>query len=314
MAISSGRDISIEATPVRPRQVTKTPIDCPVCGSNRYHVRFRDELGDLAAHVDYDFVPETQKVYQIVRCDDCGFIYTNPVPNLALAYSDNVDRVYLSSVEQRRRTATRNVARLMARNGGGHVLDIGCATGIFLDAAAAAGFTTEGIELSQWMREEAGRNHLVHVKPLSDLNWEERFDIITLWGVIEHLSDPAREMHLVFRALKPGGYVFIYTGNANSWLARIMGRRWYWYMGMHLMYFSRATLKRLLTRIGFVGIETEAHTTYFSLASLSISLRRYAVLTPLVRLLQHRWLANRVIALTLSGEMIMIARKPTTAP
>ena len=292
------------------RLLRKTTIQCPVCRSHDFHVKFPDELGNRLALVDYDFRPETQKVYQIVTCDGCGFVYTNPVPDLTPAYTDNVDQVYLSTVEQRRRTAENDVKRIQARVKSGRVLDVGCAVGIFLDAAAAAGYQTEGIELSQWARAEASRRHTVYDKTLEDLKFKDRFDGVTLWGVIEHLQDPGVEMKRVFEALKPGGYVFLYTGDVDSSLARVMGRRWYWYMGMHLMYFSGRTLRMMLSRLGFTDIRYELHTSYFSLGSLAISLRRYKILSPIVWLLQRPFLIGRMIALTLPGEMLMVARKP----
>jgi SAM-dependent methyltransferase len=298
-----------QAKVVSTARVSKVPINCPVCESSSYNVHFPDELGAQVALVDYDFKPETQKIYQIVRCNGCGFIYTNPVPDLRPAYTDTVDQVYLSTAEQRRRTAAHDVTRLLAKKKSGRVLDVGCSIGLFLDAAADAGYETEGIELSQWARAEASRRHTVYDKPLAELKWKERFDIITLWGVIEHLSYPAREMQLVFEALKPGGYVFIYTGDVGSSVARIMGRRWYWFMGMHLMYFSRSTLSLLLKKLGFAEITYETHKMYFSLGSLAISMRRYKVLSPLVWVLKQRALASRFVALTVPGEMLMVAKK-----
>jgi len=294
--------------------VQKIPINCPVCESGRYHIQFADELNERVALVDYNFTPETQKIYQIVRCDGCGFIYANPVPDLRAAYVDTVDQIYLSTVEQRQRTAVRDVKRLLAKKGSGRVLDVGCAVGIFLDAAADAGFEVEGIELSHWSRAEASRRHRVHDKSLAELKWKDRFDIITLWGVIEHLSFPARDMRFVYEALKPGGYAFIYTGDVDSIVARLMGRRWYWYMGMHLMYFSKRTLGILLSGLGFTDITYETHTTYFSLGSLAISMRRYRVLAPVVWLLQRHFLSGRFVGLTIPGEMIAIAKKPTEVP
>jgi len=62
------------------------PIDCSVCDSLDLRVHFPDELGNQPALVDCDFKPETQRVYQIVRCTECDFIYTNPVPDPEPAY------------------------------------------------------------------------------------------------------------------------------------------------------------------------------------------------------------------------------------
>lgn len=289
--------------------VVKRAINCPVCGSSEYRIKFPDELGDRLALVDYDFKPDTQKVYQIVNCAGCSFIYTNPVPDLGAAYADTVDDVYLNSVDQRRNTAERNVHRIKKRIPSGRILDVGCNIGVFLDAAADAGFEAEGIELSDWARGQAGKRHVVYGDTLDTLAFEGRYDAVTLWGVIEHLQDPAAVMRQVHKALKPGGYVFIYTGDVDSVLAKIMGRRWYWYMGMHLMYFSGATLKRMLAKIGFSDFRYERHTSYFALSSLATSMRRYNILSPVTWLLRKRLFSGKMIALTLSGEMLLTGRK-----
>jgi SAM-dependent methyltransferase len=289
--------------------LVKTPIACPVCKGTEFTVRYPDELGERPALVDYDFKPETQLVYQIVDCTNCKFIYTNPVPDLGPAYTDTVDHVYLSTIAQRAKTARRDVERLKDKIKSGRILDIGCNAGIFLNAAADAGFEVEGIELSDWSRSEAAKRHKVYGQTLDELNFHERYDAITLWGVIEHLSAPDHVIELTYKALKPGGYIFIYTGDADSIVARLMGRRWYWYMGMHLMYFSKSTLQRMLARLGFADMKYVTHTSYFSLGSLAVSLRRYPSLAPIVWLLQRPSIAKLFVALTIPGEMLMIARK-----
>lgn len=291
-------------------KIEKKYINCPVCEGNKYDILFNDELGDEPALVDYDFNPQTQKIYQIVRCNDCSFVYTNPVPDLSNAYSETIDEVYLSTVMQRKKTAERNIKNILKNKNTGLLLDIGCNTGVFLDVAADNGFATEGIELSEWSRSVAKQKHLIYDKPLAGLCFKERYDVITLWGVIEHLQDPRAEMRLIFEALKPGGYVFIYTGDVDSLLSRVMGRRWYWFMGMHLMYFSRKTLSKLLSQIGFTNIITGKHVSYFSLQSLSVSMRRYIFLKPIVWLLKWPLFSKIYIPVWLPGEMLIFAKKP----
>lgn len=294
-------------------RVTKRNIPCPVCGSLAHKVRYDDELGEAAAPVDYDFGPETQKVYQIVDCAACSFVFANPVPDLGAAYTDTVDEVYLQSITQRRKTAQNDIKLIKKLLPAGRILDVGCNIGVFLDAAADAGFETEGVELSDWARNRASARHTVYGETLEKLDFESRFDAVTLWGVIEHLQAPQDVMRQAHRALKRGGYLFVYTGDVDSILAKVMGRRWYWFMGMHLMYFSGKTLKRMLSQIGFADFSYRIHTSYFSLASLAVSMKRYRALAPLSWLLQRRWLRDRFVGITIPGEMLLIARKSLTS-
>ena len=293
-------------------RVSKRNIPCPVCSTSTYSVRYADELGNAAAPVDYDFGPETQKVYQVVNCDGCGFVYTNPVPDLGAAYADTIDHVYLESIDQRRKTAANDVRLIKKLVPKGRILDVGCNIGVFLDASAAGGFQAEGVELSDWARSKASVRHKVYGETLERLDFENQYDAITLWGVIEHLQAPHEVMHQAYRALVPGGYVFVYTGDVDSILAKVMGRRWYWFMGMHLMYFSGKTLMEMLSRIGFEDFDYRIHTSYFSLGSLAVSMKRYKILTPFSWLLQRRWLRDRFVGLTIPGEMLLIARKPAS--
>jgi hypothetical protein len=102
---------------------------------------YEDELGNLSPPVDYDFRPETRKTFAIVRCRDCGLVFTNPMPDMSAAYVDGEDPIYLASTAQRRKTARRVLADIsQLTDGRGKLLDIGCNIGVFLDEAVAAGF------------------------------------------------------------------------------------------------------------------------------------------------------------------------------
>ena len=289
-------------------KVPKTEIPCNVCGSTSFKVMFADELGDTAPPVDYNFSQETRKTFQIVRCLECGLIFTNPMPHLSDLYSDVIDEIYLASEMQRRITAQHAVETIMKLRPKGRLLDVGCATGVFLDAASEH-FQAEGLELSNWAASLAAKRHQIHRKPLSELSFKEEFDIITIWGVIEHFENPRREVQAIYDALRPGGLVVIYTGDVGAWLPRLLGKKWWWYQGMHLFYFSRRTLSRLLDNIGFKVVRAGNHRLYFQLFSLANSLNRYAVRKWLTPALNNRLLRNIMIPLALSGEMVLYAEK-----
>jgi SAM-dependent methyltransferase len=290
--------------------INKTWIPCNLCGSSQFIPLYEDELGDTLPPVDYNFRPETRKTFAIVRCAGCGLIFTNPMPDLHSAYQDVVDPVYLASEKQRRETARHvlSTIRSCVPEGRGRLLDVGCNTGLFLDEAAPF-FDVEGVELSQWAAAEAAKRHKVHMLPISDLDLGARFDVVTLFGVIEHFDNPMREIQAIARVLKPGGLLVVYTGDVSGWLPRLLGKRWWWYQGMHLFYFSFRTLRAMLERAGFDVIERDNLVVYFQLFSLANSLSRYAIGRLLHPILNLPILKDRMISLKLSGEMLVFSRK-----
>lgn len=283
-------------------------VPCTVCGGEAHQPLYADELQGRAPPVDYDFSAETRKTFAIVRCRGCGHVFTNPMPSLHGVYEETVDQVYVASEPQRRRTAQSALRAIRAHAPGGRLLDVGCATGVFLDEAAAF-FDVEGIELSEWAATRAARRHTVHRTPLAEFEPREPFDVVTLFGVIEHFDDPHAEIAAAARLLAPGGLIVVYTGDVAAWLPRLMGKRWWWFQGMHLHYFSRRTLSRLLRRCGF---EVVAHQTYevnFQLFSLAKSLSRYSLGRLAAPLLGLRPIRDLMVPLRLSGEMLLLARR-----
>src|SRR5207249_10956114 len=86
-----------------------------------------------------------------------------------------------------------------------------------------------------------------------------QFDVITMWDVIEHLPDPAGALETMRRLLRPGGLLAISTMDVDAPVARLLGRRWPWYMQMHLWYFSRRTLTRMVQASGYDVIGIRRH-------------------------------------------------------
>lgn len=294
---------------------TRLIATCPVCGEQSARIAFADELGDVPPTVDYNFSPETRRTLQIVECVGCKHQFVHPLPRLDNLYEENVDPVYLKSEPQRRKSARDWTAIVnyyyelyFPKSDGRTLLDIGCATGVFLDAASSC-FTVEGIELSRWAADLAATRHRVHRMQLSQLGLSRNFDVATLWGVIEHLQSPGTELRAIHQNLMDSGLLFVYTGNRLAWLPRLLGKRWWWYQGMHIQYFSRSTLTRLLNSCGFSVVGERRLPIYFSLASLGQSLNRYQILKPIVWLLQSIPASNLLIKLSLSGEMLIVARK-----
>ena len=290
-----------------PVALDKRMLPCSVCGSVHQEVLYPEELGAELPSVNYDFSPHTRKTFQIVKCN-CGMIFVNPMPRLGAAYSDNIDDIYLASSRQRKKTAEYAVSQLRKYASQGTLLDVGCATGFFLDAAAKY-FSVEGVELSAWAADISSQKHRVYREPLSSLRLGKQYDVLTMWGVIEHLEEPAAELQAAYNALKPGGLFALYTGDVESWMARLLGKKWWWFQGMHLLYYSRRTLEQALKNAGFEPLAHGLYRQYFELSSLSRSFNRYPIGKLLSPILNSKVLADRMVPLDLSGEMVVYARK-----
>lgn len=289
--------------------INKKLIPCNLCEGTKFKLLYEDELGDNLPPVDYDFGPETRKTFAIVKCKECGLIFTNPMPNMRDAYQDVVDPIYMASEKQRRETARRVLKEIRQYvPDGGRLLDVGCNTGLFLDEAEKF-YKVEGVELSQWASAIAAKHHLVHTQPISELGLTEKFDVVTLFGVIEHFDNPTLELQSIAQVLKPNGLFVVYTGDVEAWLPRILGKSWWWFQGMHLFYFSLKTLSKMLNNVGFDVVENRNYVVYFQLYSLANSISRYAIGRLFRPIFNLPALRDRMVGLRLSGEMLVFSRK-----
>jgi SAM-dependent methyltransferase len=76
------------------------------------------------------------------------------------------------------------------------------------------------------------------------------FDVVTAIEVIEHTLDPVAELRAMRRLLRPGGLLFLTTGNARPYADRLLGWR-YLIPEIHISLFEPVTLDTALTRAGF---------------------------------------------------------------
>ncbi len=141
----------------------------------------------------------------------------------------------------------------------GHLLEIGCGAGGFLDAAQAAGWRATGIELAgevaRWARQERGLD--VHTGTVESVALpEERardgFDAIVMLDVIEHVVDPLSLLRTAWERLRPAGALLVMTPNARGLGARCLGPRWEACDPVdHVWLFHPRNLARLCSRAGF---------------------------------------------------------------
>jgi 2-polyprenyl-3-methyl-5-hydroxy-6-metoxy-1,4-benzoquinol methylase len=194
------------------------------------------------------------------------------------------------------------------------LLDVGAATGFFLDIARKHGFQVSGVEISAFAAEEGRKKGIDMITgTLHQIPQERSFEVITMFDLIEHVSDPRAEIALSKKLLTKDGLLVINTPDIGSLYARIMGRKWHLIVPPeHLYYFTRTNMKMLLEEEGFKVLSIGTVGKRFTLAYIFKTLYTWQKLS-LWKHLSHWFergkLANVALPVNLYDNMFVIARK-----
>ncbi|MCJ7541221.1 MAG: class I SAM-dependent methyltransferase [Desulfobacterales bacterium] len=178
----------------------------------------------------------------------------------------------------KQRTFSLYLKKLSTFQNGGKVLDIGCATGFFLEVANFAGWDVYGVEISKFSSNIAYSKfgERVYRGTLEQAGFESSsFDLITMIDLIEHIPDLLSFLREVHRILKPSGRLLIVTPNTESLSARLMRGAWSHFKTEHLYYFSPKTIGELLRRNGFGQANICNAPKYFNFYYISHQYRTY---------------------------------------
>lgn len=286
---------------------------CPICGLGKTTEMYPGNINLDKLTFSYAKTPESNKTFRVVRCHNCTHVFCSPIPkNIYKKYEDVVDREYLCHSRARILNAKFTLSVINRYVTSGVILDVGCATGDFLSVARNSGYLAEGLELSRWSSKiSRNRGIKVYRKTLKSLagQFANRYDVITLWGVIEHFQNPAGEMNLLKKLLKPGGILAIWTGDVDSLTSRALGRRWWYWQGQHIQYFTHSSLNYLAKSCGLEHITTKLYPFLATHELIKNSLRRYRFWPWIIKILRPLFTIKSVWVLHIPGEMFWIGRK-----
>jgi ubiquinone/menaquinone biosynthesis C-methylase UbiE len=293
--------------------MNKIDFDCPICKGKDFTVLYEDDLGNRLPTFNYDFSINGNKTFRIVKCTNCSHCYATPrSENIYVNYDGNVqDDIYLRLEGQRLQTDKKVIKEIIKiKPNQSKLLDIGCATGDFLSVAQNY-FLVEGLELSTWSTAIARkRGFIVHQKLIKDLQADNQFDIITLWGVIEHFEFPNDEIRNINRLLKTGGIVALWTGDIDTIFPKLIGKKWWYFQGQHIQMFTKKSITLLFEQNGFKKIQINKYPYVISTESLINTLKRYPFIRKTLKpLLEWSAFKNFHLTLRLPGEMFAIFEK-----
>jgi 2-polyprenyl-3-methyl-5-hydroxy-6-metoxy-1,4-benzoquinol methylase len=228
-------------------------IHCPLCNSGQFNLFINCKDHSVS-----------QELFPIQECRNCHFKFTNPRPveeELGKYYeSENyishtnksnnlINRLYklarLYTIQQKSTLLRKWAVK-------GNLLDIGCGTGEFLAYNKNMGWSIQGVEVNPSAREKAEKQlgQSIHTS-LNDLATAKPFQAITLWHVLEHVSNLKENCRKIVDLLAPQGTLMVAVPNYKSFDAQYYQGYWAAYdVPRHLYHFCPSSMEQLWHSFG----------------------------------------------------------------
>ena len=254
-------------------------IDCPICERDAAELLFnKDSLS-------------------VVACKQCRLRYVNPRVDRQTLEEGYTETYYPPDKVERIRTDSMEWLQMSERltelekqhQGKGRLLDVGCGIGTFLHLARERGWESHGVDPSKSGSDFAQEVHKLDVQcgDLFDADFPSaHFDAITLYHVLEHISELNPFLSELRRILKPSaseekaGTLVIEVPNGEGLQSRLQKADWpYVHPRDHLYYFSARSLPKLLEKHGFCNITLGKPKRVSPSAGIHFALRQAATAT-----------------------------------
>lgn len=226
------------------------------------------ELNDEQLLVGRDRLHKLPGKFPVVRCKTCGLIRTNPRPTqetIGYYYPDTYgpfqSTTQASELQTKLPFWKHTIKSLLQYNlepippiSPGKMLEIGCASGRFMNLMAQKGWEVAGIEPDRKSAEKARElGYLVYTGSLEDAPKPAlEYDLVVGWMVIEHLHDPVESLKKLYEWVKPGGWLAFSVPNIASLESRIFRSAWYALdVPRHLTHFTPKTIESMLSQSGW---------------------------------------------------------------
>ncbi len=224
---------------------------CPICN--------KEDISTLLHTKDYSLTGED---FQIIQCANCTLEYTDPAPSKEaiapyynfpsyISHTDTkeglVNQIY-HKVRNHTLTQKTNWVQSLFTGHKGQLLEVGAGTGAFADSMSKKGWKVTALEPDASSRQKALDNYNLNILPIEELFHLEpaKYEVITLWHVLEHVHDLNAYMKIFHSLLKPNGRLIIAVPNYTSYDAGYYKKYWAAYdVPRHLYHFSPLSMHYL---------------------------------------------------------------------
>lgn len=268
--------------------------------------------------------------FMYLRCRLCGSTSIDPVPtgkqitsyysrkfksgnyHLVRVFALQYKRIYQQYVD----ALTARLAETGEKIAGKKILDVGCFTGDFLELMERAGASVYGTELQKSAVKIASKRFpgRIFSADLETKNFPaKKFQIVSLLGLIEHVTSPDQLLTSTTRLLESEGVLIIQTPDAGSRFARLLGKWWPPLSPIeHIHVFSALGLKLLLSKYGYTDIRIYPHVKHLPIAYVYRQFSNFGrhfgrLLRPFDWFLRR--IPSSIVMPFYGGEIIVIARK-----
>jgi 2-polyprenyl-3-methyl-5-hydroxy-6-metoxy-1,4-benzoquinol methylase len=231
----------------------ETLENCPVCDKSSF-----------SNYLNVEDYTVSHREFTIQQCNSCYFLFTNPRPSedeIGAYYQsqdyishhdeakDVMSKIYTSVRDYTIGQKVKMINEQSLKKG--TLLDIGCGTGNFLGAIKENGWKVFGTEPDSGAREVASKR--VGASIFQDIQTDalqaQKFDVITLWHVLEHVHQLNETLEWLTKHLNENGTIIIAVPNPQSFDASKYGRFWAAYdVPRHLYHFTKGSMKQLLEK------------------------------------------------------------------
>ena len=215
-------------------------------------------LGCGNHHFSYPYI---KKFRWLLQCKSCGFMFVYPQPTkdeLKEIYSENYFDEWGSKEaenslrEIKMKTYKKQLLEIGKFQDFHTILDIGCGLGYSLDSAVEQGYEITGVEFNEGVANEIRQRHEKIYTDLDEiLAKNQKYDVITLMEVLEHLPDLSKLFTELHRLMSENSLIMLTTIDADSGRAKFLRDGWYHIHHDHLWYFTPRICTELFESNGF---------------------------------------------------------------
>ena len=194
----------------------------------------------------------------VFQCNNCGLIFLSSFDHIVSNFyesSNMIEQDILKDIKERVKHTEADderrfqYVRLFLQ--GKTLLDFGCGTGNFLRKARTVAKEVYGIEIEEKLNKYF---HSLKLNVSNKLSSDKKYDIITIFHVLEHLCDPRQILVDLSKQLNKGGRIIVEVPNSEDALITLYANKMFmkhFYWKCHLFYFNTKTLGMLAKQAGF---------------------------------------------------------------
>lgn len=222
--------------------------------------------------------------YAVVVCDTCDFHFIPPYYRKKIEYSNYKNANVTEAIRngnnwlkvQRHKLRFQFVSKFVKK---GKLFDLGAGWGHFMLAAKELGYDIYGVEISEEPYKYCVNDLKLPVDHIDFFNLDEnkKFDVITMWDVLEHIDKADVFLQKCHKLTADGGYLILQVPQIDSYFSKKQKDNWNM-MGLdHVNYFSLKTMKQILANNGYemVAVKSSFEIKLFIMYSILPILKRF---------------------------------------